>query len=203
MPRSPRGQRHPPTLAALVVDGESHVAQLADLYEVHWYRFEARQGQDYRIGVGGRSGRAVGDVSVELSLHDSTGAPIASEADPYSLSTHWLFLRGAEERTYYVRVVGASYDPTGEYEIAVRRIADEHGDVPSAGTEIDLADGAEYTGAIDYGGDRDWFVFDAQAGALSRSRSTAARRSPVARPTGFTCSARFRRMPTAVATSSS
>ena len=156
----------PADAAVLVVGAESHVAQLADLYEVHWYRFEARQGQDYRIVVGGRSGRAAGDVSVELSLHDSTGAPIATEADPYSLRTHWLFLRGAEERTYYVRVVGASYDPTGEYEIAVGRIADEHGDVPSAGTEIDLADGAGYVGAIDYGGDRDWFVFDAQAGAL-------------------------------------
>ena len=157
----------PPTDAVvLVVDGESHVAQLADLYEIHWYRFEAHEGQDYRIIVSGRLGGSSRDVAVELSLHDATGAEIATEADPDSLRTHWSLLRGAEERTYYLRIVGATYDPTGEYMIAVNRIDDEHGEEPSAATEIDLAVATEYTGAIDYEGDKDWLVFDAQAGDL-------------------------------------
>ena len=154
----------PEDAVVLIVDDMQHQARFAELYEVHWYRFEAQQGQDYWIFAAPFRRGSPGDVDAAISLHDATGVPIevAERSDHNRVS--WMLLRAAEAATYYVRVLGERSGRTGQYAIAVRAINDDHGNTAGEGTEIDLDAATEHVAAFDFWGDADWFVFEAQAG---------------------------------------
>ncbi len=165
------GPPPPEDAVVLTVDDTMNEARFAELYEVHWYRFEAREGQDYWI-VARRSRNSSGDgVDTTVSLHTATGATIevAEQSDLNHVS--WRLLRDAAAATHYIRVVPDRFERAGHYLIAVRAIDDDHGNTAGEGTEIDPAAATEYVAAFDYRDDADWFVFDAQAGETFHVRA--------------------------------
>ena len=167
----------PPSDAViLTLDAEPYEARIDELYEVHWYRFTAVGGHDYWILADtSREGSWI-DVDIAVSLHDATGAAVETAAENHLNELRWLLLTDAEAGSYYVRV---GLDPTpidhaGAYGIEIRTIDDDHGNTAATGTLVRPGSAAttEYTARTDYGGDRDWLVFDARAGDIYRIRTS-------------------------------
>ena len=160
----------PPDAVAITVDAPLHEARLEEFDEVHWYRFDATEGQDYWIVVDTGGNRSLPAVDAWLSLHDAAGerVDVASASDDGEL--RWKLLAGAAEATYFVRVFTdwRSYVLTGRYGLAVHALEDDHGDTPVKGTAVDLARTAGPAGTIDYQDDVDWFRFSAEEGDLYR-----------------------------------
>ena len=154
----------PEDAVALIVDGESHEARLTEPGAVHWYRFEARAGQDYLIFAQPQRGPVAAGAETAISLHDTAGAAIEVAEQSDSGRIDWRLLRGAEAATYHIRVVSRRPEHAGQYAVAVRAVDDGHGDTAAEGTEIELGATTELAGAFDYWGDADWFVFEAQGG---------------------------------------
>ena len=161
----------PEDAVVLIVDDMQHRARFAELYEVHWYRFEAGEGQDYWI-VSRPSRSASGDgVDTTVSLHTAAGAPLEAAEQSDLKRVGWRLLRDAAAATYDIRVVPDRFERAGQYTIAVRAVDDDHGNTAGEGTEIDPGAATEYVAAFDYGEDADWFVFDAQAGETFHVRA--------------------------------
>ena len=160
----------PPDALAIIVDAPPHEARLVEFDEVHWYRFDAIEGQDYWITLDTGGNRSLPPVAAWLSLHDATGAlvEVASASDDEKL--RWKLLAGADKATYFVRIFTdwRSWVFTGNYGLTVHAIDDDHGDTLAEGTAIDVADSAGPAGTIDHQDDVDWFRFSAEAGDLYR-----------------------------------
>lgn len=160
----------PPNAVVIAVDTPPHETRLEAFDEVHWYRFDAVEGQDYWIVLDTGGNRSLPPVDAWLSLHDATGArvDVASASDDDEL--RWKYLAGARETTYFIRVVTdwRSHVLTGNYGLTVHAIDDDHGDTPAKGTAVDLARATSLAGTIDHQDDMDWFRFSAEAGDLYR-----------------------------------
>ena len=163
-PPEPPPEAPPEGAVVLIVDGTSHQGHLAEPDDVHWYRFEARAGQDYLIFSRPRRGPSNRVAETAISLHDPAGAEIEVADQSDSGRIDWRLLRGAESATYHIRVVSRWSEHTGQYAVAVRAVDDGHGDTAAEGTEIEFGGATELAGAFDYWGDADWFVFEAQGG---------------------------------------
>ena len=154
----------PEDAVVLIVDDTQHEAHFAELYEVHWYRFEAREGQDYWVFSAPSRDPSSGGADTALSLHEATGAVIETAEQSDLNRVSWRLLRDAAATTYYIRVVADRFERAGQYVVAVRAVNDDHGNTARTGTEIDLGVATEHVAAFDFWGDADWFVFEAQAG---------------------------------------
>ena len=158
----------PPDAVLLTADADPHEARINELYEVDWYRFVARPGQDYWI-VANVAGEDAGiDVDLLVLLYDTAGAPAEVAGMRIYGELRWVRLVDAEAGTYYVRVAVESpaASHVGAYGIEVRTIDDDHGNTAADGTVIDLASALEYSGKVDYESDVDWLVFNAEEGDL-------------------------------------
>ena len=173
-PPDPPPEPPPGDALVLIVDGTSHQGRLAEPDEVHWYRFEARAGQDYLIFARPRRGPTVGGAETAISLHDTAGAAIEVADQSDSGRIDWRLLRDAEAATYHIRVVSGWPEHTGQYAVAVRAVDDGHGDTAAEGPEIEFGGATELAGTFDYWGDTDWFVFEAQGGETFRIRAGSA-----------------------------
>ncbi|MCE2531734.1 MAG: hypothetical protein J4F44_04550, partial [Acidimicrobiia bacterium] len=73
----------PPDAVAITVDAPPHEARLEEFDEVHWYRFDATDGQDYWIVVDTGGNRSLPTVGARFSLHDAAGerVDVASASD--------------------------------------------------------------------------------------------------------------------------
>lgn len=169
---------HPPPRDAVILtaDAEPYEARIDELHEVDWYRFTAVGGHDYWILADTQRGGAWIDVDITVSLYHATGAAVEVAGYSGRNALRWVLLNDARATTYYVRVlVGeSSIDAIGSYGLEVRTIHDDHGNTAETGTLVrpGSAGTTEYSARADYGGDRDWLVFDARAGDIYRIRTS-------------------------------
>ena len=140
-------------------------------YDIDFFVFEAEEGGLYRIDVS--LGTLPDSVAVlydaelydgeesELAYNDDSedGLNLASRIDwpVESAGTFYVAVRGWEENTgSYTLSVARVADPVD--------IADDHSNTADGATPVVV--GEAVPGSVDYGGDVDFFVFEAEAGEL-------------------------------------
>ena len=167
-------QTPPRDAVILTVDADPYEAGIEEYYEVDWYRFEAREGQDYWIVADTRRGEPSEAIDAVVSLHDATGAEIEVMESSGFNARRWALLRDASASTYFVRVVGDVLGRVGLYGISVRAVNDDHGDTVAEATPVEPGTASEFVGRSDFEDDADWLVFDATAGEIYDIRSRGA-----------------------------
>ena len=128
--------------------------------DIDYFRFQAEQGQSYQIDV------ALGTLDDSIvDLYDADGSYLDARYDYGDTYASRLFWEAPSAGERYVSVYGYG---TGTYTLTVSHstIVDDHGDDIDDATAIRV--GADVRGAVDYGGDIDFFRFQAERGQSYR-----------------------------------
>ena len=145
--------------ATAVTAGDSMEGALEYYGDLDWFVFQAEAGEFYEIDV---ALGTLGDSWVELS--DSDGLPLAFSDDHDNNLASRIVWKAPSSDSYYVIVSG--YGTTGSYtlKVSVSDGADDHGNDRDSATAVAVGSSAE--GVMDYDGDFDWFVFEAEMGEI-------------------------------------
>jgi len=121
--------------------------ELETAADVDWFQFAAEAGDSYHVSA---------SPADRLRLYASDGETLLDE----TTGRHDLVIHVAERQNVFVEVA----DPANprDYQLRVRRIADDHGNVPETAT--DLAAGVELSGLLEVDGERDLFRIEVTAG---------------------------------------
>ena len=125
-----------------------------------YFRFTAQAGVLYEIDV------ALGTLDGSgLDLLDSDGWILASKNDIRDSSSRIIW-NAPDSGDYYFRVIRWSGLGTYTLTVTLSTIVDDHGTDTDSATAVSV--GEATGGVIDYEGDRDFFVFQAQEGTVYR-----------------------------------
>lgn len=135
--------------------------------DTDWYRLTVAPGQLYRIALNGAGAEneALGDPL--LILHSADGAEIARNDDgPEGLNSllRYVPTQGGD---VFVEARGFGDDATGAYTLSVQASAvppDNAGNDQT--TRARIAPGQTVAGALEYGGDTDWFRLTTRTGQM-------------------------------------
>ena len=131
------------------------------------FAVELAAGRAYRIDLeGAPTGQGTLTDPALLGIYfDRARLPGTMDDDGGEGLNSRLDLLALETGTYYIDA-GAYSSRTGSYRLSVREVAD---DIPaSTDTGAAVAVGGTATGAVDYGGDTDWFAVSLEAGRYYR-----------------------------------
>ena len=156
-----------------VVDvGGSATGQINYGNDRDWFAVTLEAGKTYQIDMRGES---TGDGNLRSpylrGVHDTDGVLIPGTTNNNGgvFYNSRVFFKAEEDATYYV-AAGAYQTETGTYKLSVRDVTDTFTDDFEAGTETTgtVAVDGSVRGNLEYGGDRDWFAVELEAGKSYR-----------------------------------
>ncbi|MDE0137539.1 MAG: PPC domain-containing protein [bacterium] len=132
--------------------------ELDDEGDSDYFIFEAEEGEFYQLDV------TLGTLEDSvLDLYDADGIWLDANDDYGDSTASRLVWDAPATGTYYVQV--ASFDTgTGTYTLTISGITDDHAN--SAANAVPVEIGMTARGAIDYEGDGDYFIFEAEEGVF-------------------------------------
>ena len=157
-----------PATAGVAIEGSLHERSLhyegdVDVFDVDVFVFEAEEGALYRADV-------TLDTLIDstLTLYNADGWELASNDDQAESRASRLEWRAPDAGTYYL-AVGGYGEAGGSYALTITAIPnnDDHADEIGPGA-TPATIGGNTAGALNYGNDRDVFVFEAEEGVLYR-----------------------------------
>ena len=142
--------------AASVGVGVVLQGELDDEGDSDYFAFEAEAGEFYQLDV------TLGTLEDSvLDLYDVDGNWLDGNDDSAGSTASRLVWNPPRTGTYYVQVT--SFDTgIGTYTLTISDIADDHANSAADATPVDI--GVATRGEIDYGGDGDFFAFEAEEG---------------------------------------
>ena len=147
-------------LATVVTVGEPVPGALDYTDDADVFVFQAEAGEIYQIDV------ALGTLADSVAtLYDADELPLASNDDHADSAASRITWGATSAGAYYVEVT--SFDEnTGSYTltVTVSDVADDHANAIALATVVTV--GESVPGALDYEGDADIFLFQAEAGEL-------------------------------------
>ncbi len=138
--------------------GDSVPGSLEYEGDIDFFVFDAEEGELYEVDV------ALGSLSDSVvTVYGPEGEFLASNDDYGESLASRLYWEAPSSGEYYVEVGGYG---TGSYTVTVdvADFVDDHGDDLEGATSITVGESIE--GSVDYDGDIDFFVFDAEEGEL-------------------------------------
>jgi hypothetical protein len=146
-----------------VVVGASSAGDIGQPHDRDWLAVDLVGGRAYRIELEGSptDRGTLADPYLRGIYFDRELLPGTSDDDSgEGLNSRVEFL-APESSTYYI-AAGAYSFRTGSYQVSVEEVADDHPAAPDTAALV-AVDGWS-TGAVDYGGDVDWFAVPLVAG---------------------------------------
>ena len=157
-----------PDTAGAVTVGGSATGEIELGRDRDWFAVELEAGKTYRFDLEGSSTGA-GSLSNPYlrGIHDAAGDLIAGTKNNNGGAgkNSRVEFMATEDATYYVSA-GAHGSRTGTYTLSVEEVSDDF----TAGTDTagSVTAGGSATGEIEFGGDRDWFAVELEAGKTYR-----------------------------------
>ncbi len=122
-----------------------------------WFRFDATAGEEFIFEIPRH------DDDVTLAVYDTNGSTrLDSELVTFAFDSGVLFWTAPSAGTFFLSVDPRFANGAGAYNLLATSVTDDFGD--DAATASPLVLPANISGAIEYGGDPDWFSFNAVAG---------------------------------------
>ena len=140
--------------------GEPSQGELDYEGDSDYFAFQAEEGEFYQLDV------VLGSLQISfLDLFDADGTWLAGNDDYGDSTSSRLIWNAPATGTYYVQVTDF-FAGTGTYTltIAISEVVDDHANSAGNATPVEIGEPSQ--GELDYGGDSDYFAFQAEEGEL-------------------------------------